>query len=229
MTHIWLIPFSIQRRIRIMIFIDVVKSKWAIILNCQHIIKYESGKRVRSCSRLKGECSTDPRGGPPVTQLVLPAQAPLGWVGGGGTRNKKPTKKNPVVARYGPLFNFSKNRSNKYGHLGNFSHSSNDFWDDQQLRSHPKSNFCKMPDDQMTYLPDHTSHLAIARNEWMLFKITEHEYLVTSGHLGYLSHLDDLSHNDHLSNFGHLGHFDAMSHLGSFKWSNYGHLSHLDD
>ena len=57
----------------------------------------------------------------------------------------------------------------------------------------------------------------IARNEWMLFKITEHEYLVTSGHLGYLSHLDDLSHNDHLSNFGHLGHFDAMSHLGSFK------------
>ena len=122
-----------------------------------------------------------------------------------------------VVVRYGPLFNFSKNRSNKYGHLGNFSHSSNDFWDDQQLRSHPKSNFCKMPDDQMTYLPDHTSHLAIARNEWMLFKITEHEYLVTSGHLGYLSHLDDLSHNDHLSNFGHLGHFDAMSHLGSFK------------
>ena len=121
------------------------------------------------------------------------------------------------MVRYGPLFNFSKNRSNKYGHLGNFSHSSNDFWDDQQLRSHPKSNFCKMPDDQMTYLPDHTSHLAIARNEWMLFKITEHEYLVTSGHLGYLSHLDDLSHNDHLSNFGHLGHFDAMSHLGSFK------------
>ena len=126
-------------------------------------------------------------------------------------------KRGAVVARYGPLFNFSKNRSNKYGHLGNFSHSSNDFWDDQQLRSHPKSNFCKMPDDQMTYLPDHTSHLAIARNEWMLFKITEHEYLVTSGHLGYLSHLDDLSHNDHLSNFGHLGHFDAMSHLGSFK------------
>ena len=130
---------------------------------------------------------------------------------------KTPTFLCSVVARYGPLFNFSKNRSNKYGHLGNFSHSSNDFWDDQQLRSHPKSNFCKMPDDQMTYLPDHTSHLAIARNEWMLFKITEHEYLVTSGHLGYLSHLDDLSHNDHLSNFGHLGHFDAMSHLGSFK------------
>ena len=123
------------------------------------------------------------------------------------------------MVRYGPLFNFSKNRSNKYGHLGNFSHSSNDFWDDQQLRSHPKSNFCKMPDDQMTYLPDHTSHLAIARNEWMLFKITEHEYLVTSGHLGYLSHLDDLSHNDHLSNFGHLGHFDDMSHLGYSRLS----------
>ena len=100
MNHIWLIPFSIQKRNRIMIFIDVVKSKWAIILNCQHIIKYESGKRVRSCSRLKGECSTGPRGGPPVTQLVLPAQAPLGWVGGGGTKNKKPTKKNHSFSFY---------------------------------------------------------------------------------------------------------------------------------
>ena len=48
-----------------MIFIDVVKSKWAIILNCQHIIKYESGKRVQSCSRLKGECSTGPGVVPP--------------------------------------------------------------------------------------------------------------------------------------------------------------------
>ena len=83
-----------------------------------------------------------------------------------------------VVARYGPLFNFSKNRSNKYGHLGHFSHSSNDYWDDQQLRSHPQSNFCKMPDDQMTYLPDQKGHLAIARNQWILFEITKHEYLV---------------------------------------------------
>ena len=71
-----------------------------------------------------------------------------------------------------------------------------------------------MPDDQMTYLPDHKGHFAIARKQWILFEITKHEYLVTSGHLGYLSHLDDLSQNDHLSNFGHLGHFDAMSHLG---------------
>ena len=82
MIHIWLIPFSIQKRIRIMIFIDVVKSKWAIILNCQHIIKYESGKRVQSCSRLEGECKTEPRGD--SRRYPAGAASPLGWVGGRG-------------------------------------------------------------------------------------------------------------------------------------------------
>ena len=42
----------------------------------------------------------DPGVVPPVTQLVLPAQAPLGWVGGGGTKNKKPTKKNHSFSFY---------------------------------------------------------------------------------------------------------------------------------
>ena len=100
MIHIWLIPFSIQRRIRIMIFIDVVKSKWAIILNCQHIIKYESERGFGAVLTSRVSAALDPGVVPAVTQLVLPAQAPLGWVGGGGTKNKKPTKKSHSFSFY---------------------------------------------------------------------------------------------------------------------------------
>ena len=100
MIHIWLIPFSIQRRIRIMIFIDVVKSKWAIILNCQHIIKYESERGFGAVLTSRVSAALDPGVVPAVTQLVQPAQAPLGWVGGGGTKNKKPTKKSHSFSFY---------------------------------------------------------------------------------------------------------------------------------
>ena len=100
MIHIWLIPFSIQRHIRIMIFIDVVKSKWAIILNCQHIIKYESERGFGAVLTSRVSAALDPGVVPAVTQLVLPAQAPLGWVGGGGTKNKKPTKKSHSFSFY---------------------------------------------------------------------------------------------------------------------------------
>ena len=61
-----------------MIFIDVVKSKWAIILNCQHIIKYESERGFGAVLTSRVSSALDPGVVPAVTQLVQPAQAPLG-------------------------------------------------------------------------------------------------------------------------------------------------------
>ena len=69
--------------------------------------------------------------------------------------------------------------------IGHLSHLSHDLWDDQKLRSHTKSIFGEMPNDQNDLPSKSRKSFSNCQKARDFLKLLNQEYLVISGHLGH--------------------------------------------
>ena len=69
--------------------------------------------------------------------------------------------------------------------IGHLSHLSHDLWDDQKLRSHTKSIFGEMPNDQNDLPSKSRKSLSNCQKPMDFLKLPNQEYLFTSGNLGH--------------------------------------------